>query len=197
MLKLIFMKKKYLILIFLLLCSCSTNSSTKFVNYNGIKKQNSIDIRFNLKAISGLPDRFSRIKSFESFLTTNKTDPFALGSNPFGGGFTFVTNLVSNSATISIPIPDGGPYFAVTAAFDGLNGEQNRTNITKPDPNITSANNLWSVSSNSFTYINGVLAFSDGSSSLKANLNLISANSLSADITVTDGTTPAGAIAVN
>lgn len=184
------MKKKYLVLIFLLFCSCYTNSNTKFVNYKEIKKQNSIDIRFNLKAVSGLPDRFSRIKSFESFLTTNKTDPFALGANPFGGGFTFVTNLVSNSATISIPVPDGGPYFAVTAAFDGLSGAINRTNITKPDPNITSANNLWSVSSNSFTYVNGVLAFSDGSSSLKANLNLVPANSLSADVTVTNGAAP-------
>ncbi len=136
------------------------------------------DTTFKTKSSSdGSPAKdISQVKSYSAYLTTDYNDPFASGANPLGDNAIIQVNSGSGgSATIIFSnIKRGGPYFAVIAAYDDVIGSNNRTNLTKYDPSIVSAEKNWSRSNNSvFIQPSGNLVFSDGGSELVADLTLL------------------------
>lgn len=132
------------------------------------------------------------IKSLNVFLTTNSRDPFAIGSNPFGNGSIVAKdNFIQNSIMVS-NVPVGGPYYAIFAVFDDVNSKINKKNITEPNLYFTSIDNKWAISVNSVTVLpSRNLVFSDSSNTLNVTLIMrkpIPSN-ITADITISDGTT--------
>jgi hypothetical protein len=157
---------------------------------------------FTTKSTSSTPEAtVSDVKSITAFLSTNPTDPFATGSNPFGDGVSISKNYTGSSIISFMNVPVGGPYYAVIAAFDDVTGSITKNNITEGNTNITSTDNKWYVSGNSVMVLpSRNLAFSNTSTALDINLVLRKPfpNSITSAVTISDGTaiavTPAPSI---
>ena len=149
-------------------------------------------VTFNTKSNSSIPEAsLTDVKSITAFLTTNPTDPFATGSNPFGDGVSISTNYTGNNILSFYDTPVGGPYYAVVSAFDDVSGSLTKNNISEINVAITSVDNKWYVSTNSVNVLpTRNLAFSNTSSTLDVSLILRKPipDSIGAVITVSDGT---------
>lgn len=178
--------------------SCSNNtiiSSARFYGHANIKK-NSIQrtanitleipkLIFKTKASSSakLGKNISDIKSYKAFLTTNFSNPFIAGSNPKGDGVQITANVnpLENTIITFSSVPQGGPYYAVLAAFDASNN-----NITKLDQTIQSTEKNWARSKNNVTVLSdGSLKYSNSLNNLDIVLMLLEATPLSIGLNLT------------
>lgn len=148
---------------------------------------------FKTKSNSSISEAsLSDVKSITAFLSTNPTDPFATGSNPFGDGVSISKNYTGSNIISFMNVPVGGPYYAVIAAFDDVTGSITKNNISEGNTSITSADNKWYISINSVNVLpSRNLAFSDTSNKLEVSLILRKPqpNSIGTVITINDGTT--------
>ncbi len=131
---------------------------------------------YNSKAYSNatLPKKNLDIKSYKIFLTTDYPNPFTSGANAFGDGNVYSINRsISNDNPIIENVPDGGPYYAVVAAYDDVMENPGANNITKPDDTLLSIDKKWARSINTATVnIGGTVSYSDGSGALQIKLSL-------------------------
>jgi hypothetical protein len=212
----IYKNKKILALLFgtFMVSISSCYSKIENINNNVILKE--IDFRkgatinlkianldsFETKSTSSISEAvLSDVKSLSAFLTKNPQDPFAKGENPFGDS-VIISNNYTGELIAFFDVPDGGPYYAVVAAFDDISSSNNKNNISEITPLLTSIENKWYVSKNSVNIINtNNLVFSDTSSTLDVNLILRkpTSNEISTSINISDGTAVdvKGAIGVN
>lgn len=155
--------------------------------------QRSVTLSFNTQATA-----LSRIKSFEAFLSSNFSNPFASGANPFGDN---VKVQVNNSGTTTVitfsAIPAGGPYFAVIAGFDNVIGATPRNNITRADATLASTDKKWARSSNTITVSTTGIIFSNGGTELNTDLKLDAFNNVGVTIAPQNGPVNSGAITVS
>lgn len=194
----------------LLLSSCSIKNAT-FSSSKPIKKEisfkegSTITVKFadltGLKIKSSdsiLEANLSDIKSFSAFLTTSPTDPFATGTNPLGDSVVFSTNNVNTRIIQFLNVPQGGPYYAVITAFDGINGTG--TNLSEPNTTIVSLDNKWNTSSDNVVVLpSRMVIFSNPNNALNVDLILRKqvSNSITSEITVINGGDKGGLINVN
>lgn len=163
--------------------------TVKFADLTGLKIKSSNSI---------LEANLSDIKSFSAFLTTTPTDPFAIGSNPLGDGVVFSTNNINARIIQFFNVPQGGPYYAVITAFDGINGTG--TNLSEPNTTIVSLDNKWNTSSDNVIVLpSRMVIFSNPNNSLNVDLILRKPvpNSITSEITVINGGDKGGLINVN
>lgn len=190
------------IAIILLLASCnskpsdfsSNNIITKEVNFRDgstIELKISNVVQFKTKSNDSIPEAsLGDIKSFSAFLTTNPTDPFASGSNPFGDGFVISTDSITSPIIRFTNVPIGGPYYAVATAFDDISTSITKKNISESNISLTSIDNKWWVSTNSVNILpSKKVVYSDLSNALSIDLLLRKpiAHSITSDITIING----------
>lgn len=163
--------------------------TVKFADLTGLKIKSSDSI---------LEANLSDVKSFSAFLTTNPTDPFATGTNPLGNGVVFSTTNVNTRIIQFLNVPQGGPYYAVITAFDGINGTG--TNLSEPNTTIISLDNKWNTSSDNVVVLpSRMVIFSNPNNALNVDLILRKqvSNSITSEITVINGGDKGGLINVN
>lgn len=215
----IYSEKKLLLLIISTLVVSFSSCYSKIENYNPItiskevnfKYKSIINLRianlasFKTKSSSSVPEAIlSDVKSLSIFLTTNPTDPFATGANPFGDGVMISYDTIGNTMRF-VNVPVGGPYYAVIAAFDDFAASPTKNNITEVNPALTSVDKKWYLSTNTVNVLpSNVLLFSNHpNSNLILDVNLFLRkplpNNISTSVTVFDGTTAplVGPIGVN
>lgn len=127
---------------------------------------------FTKKAITDavFPKTSIDVKSYQIFLTDNYNDPL----ENIVRGRIYRFNSDSGSSFTLTNVPDGGPYWAVISAWDGLIDDSLAQNITEPDldPALLSIDKKWSRSTNSVTIVSKVPSYSDSSTFLNNSLQL-------------------------
>lgn len=180
--------------------SANFYTAIRLTKSNFVEKSTKIILQIDLKQFSTkassdavIGKTSTDIKSFTAFLTTNYNNPFASGANPQGDGVVLKVDVNQSGTTTIVfnSVPQGGPYYAVLAAFDNT-VNNNGNNITKPDNTIQSIDKNWARSTNNVTVLaDGSLKFSNNSNQLDISLNLLESkpNNIGFGITITPGKT--------
>lgn len=127
---------------------------------------------FTKKAITDavFPKTSIDVKSYQIFLTDNYNAPL----ENIVRGRIYEFNSDSGSSFTLTNVPDGGPYWAVISAWDGLIDDSLAQNITEPDldPSLLSIDKKWSRSTNNVTIVSKTPSYSDSSTFLTNSLQL-------------------------
>lgn len=178
------MKKIFSALLIMSLTGCYSPAqiNNKTVNNKSdlsVSSNQEIKLSFKLQDAASL----SRVKSVDAYLVTNTASP--LTSNVYTPSFKYQADVVNGVINITFTnFPVGGPYYVAVQAYDDLKGSATRNNITA----LNSNNIPFAVSTNSVTYANNSLTYSDASSSLNVSINLIPYNNLPVNVTPVKGT---------
>ncbi|MFN8576524.1 MAG: hypothetical protein U0354_06680 [Candidatus Sericytochromatia bacterium] len=151
------------------------SNMTKSVTNNTIKPE--IKFTFSLKN----SNEVSLIKSVNAYLVT---DP----KNPLNSIVAKYQSDVSNSRIFIgfSNYPTGGPYYLALQVFDDINSSINKKNITAINSSINSTDKQFDISLNSVNYSNNLI-YSDGSNSLKVEINIINYNDLPLNVVPENG----------
>lgn len=128
---------------------------------------------FSKKAITDavFPKTSIDVKSYQIFLTNDYNNPFNTGSN-VSRDRIYKFDSDSGTTFTFTNIQDGGPYWAVISAWDGLSNDSLAQNITEPDLTLLSIDQKWARSTNSVTIISNNPVYSDSSTFLSTSLQL-------------------------
>lgn len=183
------MKKAFLSIFMTILLGCSSN--VNLVNENIQKETNSLNkFSFSIKAIP-----LDYVKSIRARLIKVPTDP----NSPSSIISSVDQDITSSTTTITFQsVRIGGPYYVAVAAYDDVVSNPLRNNITKENPNITTADKKWAISSNNVTVSASSATYSDSLTSLSVVLKIIlSQASTTITITPQNGQSTTGSITVN
>jgi hypothetical protein len=128
---------------------------------------------FNQQAYSDAvqPKTNADVQAYWIFLTDNYLDPFAPGANVSGPIKKFNKSSAPDPVVFN-NIPNGGPYWAVASAYDGVIGDPLSNNITEPDTSLNSLDKKWRRSANSVSISGSTATYSDATNSLSIALYL-------------------------
>lgn len=171
------MKKLLILSTILMLSGCYYPQQTnidKSIN-NSIKPV--MKFSFSLKNL----DSANLIKSVDAYLVTDPKNPLTSTVAKY--------NSDINNGNINVSFsnyPVGGPYYLALQLFDDITSSKSKKNITAVNSSILSTDKQFDISLNSVIYsVN--LVYSDGSNSLKIEVNLVNYNDLPINVVPQNG----------